>query len=62
VFYMGDDWTDEYAFEVLVGKAVTVRVGDGHEPSKADYRISDVDGVERLLTNIASAVVDRRAS
>ena len=62
VFYMGDDWTDEYAFEILVGKAVTVRVGEAHEPSKADYRIRGVDEVERLLTNIASAVVERRAS
>ena len=60
--YLGDDWTDEYAFEILVGKAVTVRVGEGREPSKADYRISGGHEVERLLTNIASEVVERRAS
>jgi len=45
-----------------VGKAVTVRVGEAHEQSKADYRISGVHEVERLLTNIASEVVERRAS
>lgn len=54
--YLGDDWTDEHAFEVLNGKALTVRVGDTVPASKASYRLQDVSEVHRLLALLADGV------
>jgi trehalose-phosphatase len=51
--YLGDDWTDEHAFEVLSGQALTVRVGDAVPASKAAYRLQDVSEVQQLLTALA---------
>src|SRR3970282_2063924 len=48
--YLGDDWTDEHAFEVLSGKALTIRVGDAVPASKAAYRLQDVFAVRQLLS------------
>lgn len=56
VFYMGDDWTDELTFEALAGQAITVRVGAGDTPSKADYRLADVAEAEQLLAALADAL------
>jgi trehalose-phosphatase len=54
--YLGDDWTDERAFEVLSGRALTIRVGDTVPASKATYRLRDVDEVHQLLALIADGV------
>ncbi|HSL48233.1 MAG TPA: trehalose-phosphatase [Candidatus Deferrimicrobiaceae bacterium] len=54
--YLGDDWTDEHAFEVLSGKALTIRVGDAVPASKAAYRLRDVSEVHRLLARLAAGV------
>ena len=54
--YLGDDWTDEYAFEALLGKALTVRVGGDQRASKAEYRIEAVEEVEMLLGTLAARV------
>ncbi len=51
--YLGDDWTDEHAFEVLSGEALTIRVGDAVPASKAAYRLQDVSEVQQLLTALA---------
>jgi trehalose-phosphatase len=51
--YLGDDWTDEHAFEVLGGQALTVRVGDAVPASKAAFRLQDVSEVQQLLTALA---------
>jgi len=51
--YLGDDWTDEHAFEVLGGQALTIRVGDLVPASKAAYRLEDVTEVQQLLTALA---------
>jgi trehalose-phosphatase len=51
--YLGDDWTDEHAFEVLKGLALTIRVGDTVPASKAAYRLSDVGEVQELLGALA---------
>lgn len=56
VLYMGDDRTDEIAFEVLAGKAVTVRVGPGRALTAARYRLADVTEVHRLLSALAGEV------
>ncbi len=52
--YMGDDWTDELAFEALVGEAITVRVGSADTVSRATYRLDDVDAVHELLERLAT--------
>lgn len=54
--YLGDDWTDEHAFEVLSGRALTIRVGDAVPASKAAYRLRDVDEVQQLLALLADGV------
>jgi trehalose-phosphatase len=54
--YVGDDWTDELAFDVLSGKAITVRVGPGRTRSAAAYRLRDVTDVHRLLSVLAAEV------
>jgi trehalose-phosphatase len=53
--YLGDDWTDELAFEALVGRAITVRVGPPETPSRATYRFDDVESVYQLLGRLAAA-------
>ena len=54
--YLGDDWTDEHAFEVLSGQALTIRVGDAVPASKAAYRLEDVSEVHQLLALLADGV------
>jgi len=56
--YFGDDWTDEHAFEALVGKAVTVRVGNDRRASKAGYRMETIEEVKALLCTLAARVGD----
>lgn len=51
--YLGDDWTDEHAFEVLSGQALTIRVGNAVPASKAAYRLRDVSEVHQLLAVLA---------
>ena len=59
VVYLGDDWTDELAFEALVGQAITVRVGPPETPSRATYRVDNVEGVHQLLGQLAAAAGSR---
>jgi len=60
--YVGDDWTDEHAFEVLSTRALTIRVGDLVPASKAAFRLEDVSEVQKLLTVMARrATAERRA-
>ena len=54
--YLGDDWTDEHAFEMLNGRALTIRVGDAVPASKAAYRLRDVSEVHQLLALLADGV------
>jgi trehalose 6-phosphate phosphatase len=48
--FIGDDQTDENAFEVLRGPDVSVKVG--REPSAAAFRVMDVQDVARLLAHL----------
>ena len=54
VLYLGDDWTDEHAFETLAGQGITIRVGGDVPASRAGYRLPDVAGVRRLLSALAA--------
>jgi trehalose-phosphatase len=60
--YLGDDWTDEHAFEVLNGQALTVSVGDAVPASKATFHLNDVSEVQQLLAALAEGTdVEGRA-
>lgn len=52
--YVGDEWTDEHAFEALAGQAMTVRVGDRAAVSRASYHLEGVDEVHELLAAAAA--------
>lgn len=52
VVFVGDDVTDERAFERLSGDEVTVKVGDGE--TAARYRVSSVEAVRALLALLTS--------
>jgi trehalose 6-phosphate synthase/phosphatase len=53
VIYIGDDQTDEDAFQVLAGMAATFRVGPADTISAASRRLSDVAAVTAVLRWLA---------
>lgn len=53
--YIGDDQTDEDAFKVFDGDALTILVGHG-ENTFAHYHIKDVDVVWKFLSALLSAI------
>jgi trehalose-phosphatase len=55
--YMGDDWTDEHAFEALAGQGITVRIGDVVPATKATYWLPGVDDAQQLLSALATRAV-----
>jgi trehalose 6-phosphate phosphatase len=54
VLYMGDDWTDEFAFHALTEGALTISVGTLVPASKAAHRVEDVTAARQLLATIAA--------
>lgn len=60
VLYMGDDRTDEDAFRVLDGKAVTVKVGELGSTA-ARYRVRDPDEVVGLVRELLSLIERTRS-
>jgi trehalose 6-phosphate phosphatase len=59
--YVGDDDTDEHAFEALGrrGTGILVRAGAPDDPARttfADYALDDVDEVRRFLAALAAAL------
>jgi trehalose 6-phosphate phosphatase len=57
--YLGDDETDERAFQALRGKALTVRVGSGHRGSAAARWVRDPNDVRELLSRLADGAETR---
>ena len=57
--YLGDDHTDEHAFEALEGRGIGIFVGDADDPESAgrttaaDYILHTVDEVETFLDDLA---------
>jgi trehalose-6-phosphatase len=51
--YMGDDWTDEIAFERLSAQAITIKIGPPAPASRAQYRLEDVGAAHALLGGLA---------
>jgi trehalose-phosphatase len=50
--YVGDDETDEDAFDALSGDGVGIRVGPPDEPTGADYHLRDPDELEGLAREL----------
>lgn len=50
--YLGDDLTDEDAFQALSGRGITVLVGDPNPLSRAGYRLSGVREVRTFLRKL----------
>jgi trehalose-phosphatase len=50
--YVGDDETDEDAFEILSGDGVGIRVGSPDEPTRAAYHLRDPHALERLAREL----------
>ena len=55
--YLGDDRTDEHAFEAVGTRGVTIVVG--RRPSRAGRRLPDPAAVERLLTRLVAVTEPR---
>ena len=55
--YLGDDRTDEHAFEAVGDRGVTVIIG--RAPSIATHRLPDPAAVERLLARLVTLTADR---
>lgn len=61
MLYMGDDRTDELAFEALAGKAITVKVGSDRTRAPVAYRLDGVIEVQRLLSALVAEVRNRKS-
>jgi alpha,alpha-trehalase len=57
--YIGDDVTDEDAFEALRGVGLGIRVGADGEKTGAHYTLPDTDGVEALFRELAKHLEQR---
>jgi len=53
--YLGDDVTDEDAFDVVAGRGLAVAVGDGPPDTAATHRLADVAAVAAFLARLAQA-------
>jgi trehalose 6-phosphate phosphatase len=57
--YLGDDITDEHAFEALSGRGIGIFVGDPEDPevanrtTAADFRLGSIEEVEQFLDALA---------
>lgn len=58
IVYIGDDLTDEDAFEALKNNAITIVVGREHN-SKADYFLRNISEVHKLISSIHALVQER---
>lgn len=53
--YIGDDRTDEDAFQQLPASAITIRVGGPEQETLARYRLTDPAEVQDFLASVAEA-------
>lgn len=58
--YVGDDRTDEDAFRLLPGDAITIRVGSPGEPTAARHRLAGPEQVLLFLEEVLQSRLRRR--
>lgn len=58
--YVGDDTTDEDAFEAIAGTGIGVLVADEPRRTAATYRLQDPDGVRAFLERLTAFLPRRR--
>lgn len=56
--YVGDDETDEDAFEALSGCGAGILVAEGDQKTAASYRLADPDAVQEFLDRLADMLED----
>jgi trehalose-phosphatase len=57
--HVGDDLTDESAFEALAGRGIGILVGTPRRPSAAAFALGDPGEVERFLRGLADVLGGR---
>ena len=57
--YIGDDVTDQDAFDALHGKGISILVAADPQVTRADYRLSDPAEVGRLLEELTAVLGER---
>jgi alpha,alpha-trehalase len=50
--YLGDDTTDEDAFQALSAQGISIRIGSADEPTQADYFLRDPDEVKQFFQEL----------
>lgn len=58
--YIGDDETDEDAFEALSGRSVTIAVQETVQPTAARFSLADTGEVRRFLEWLASVIAPKQ--
>jgi trehalose-phosphatase len=53
-FYVGDDLTDEDAFQAVAGRGIGIVVGEEPRETAAQYRLRDTEEVRELLEKLAA--------
>ncbi|WP_439883213.1 trehalose-phosphatase [Pontibacter sp. MBLB2868] len=58
--YIGDDITDEDAFDTLQGQGVGILVGEHDEKTAATYRLEDVNEVQKFLETLTQVIYEKQ--
>ncbi len=54
--YIGDDITDEDAFATLQGSGIGILVGEHDDKTAADFKLEDVEDVQRFLSDLTQTI------
>ncbi|MBE9129408.1 MULTISPECIES: trehalose-phosphatase [unclassified Coleofasciculus] len=57
--YLGDDTTDEDAFQALSDRGVGIRIGEPHEPTQANYILQNPDEVKQFFQALLKKLNER---
>ena len=57
--YIGDDVTDQDAFDALQGKGLSILVAQDPQATRADYRLADPAEVGRFLEELTAVLAER---
>ncbi len=60
-FYLGDDLTDEDAFQVLLKRGIGIVVGEEPRATEAQYKLATTDEVHAFLRRLDTSLTELRA-